>query len=858
MKEVTLSPPAPGSTSPKLTFTLVADGRKTADRKFDPKSPKAQAQIAKDCGVDVATVLGWCDAAQTPDEEGNLVAKKFLVGNDDLGRPPLRLFVRGIQQKRDGATAYEAAPNETPLALLDRVLPLVGPEQIVEWDKADADRLAMLDGDYHDEGGRPSAEWVETTLRGRMRTLGPRWHLTRRGGFHSYYEGTPTLAANEVAALAALEWKGIDPTAGVEIKTVTRGLPVGVTLVVNPSARVPEDAATAWLSNGGGEGVNDDAVQAWLDEHGMESGGRYSHDRCPIEPGIESHGDPVVVGDDGISCHRCRGLGRAVRGGRPGFISWAVLTGGSEVSVLRSLVANQTHWGHAKWVLRAAADLDGPVAKLAYSAAIKAYHGGKETAALTPLVFHSDTDHLVRFDGYWGNVEEGHVYPSNIDDLLAVVPASCVVDDDGKVKAAKSSVTLLKQSGMRAAFTERGYPAVQVIRGIRLHRTYTDPSRLVVSSPAPWLEPYKTTMYPRYMDRKSRMSVEKAQEILEAVLPGINWTYLRALLLARACNEARHGLPQHLLVTGVSKAGKTSHVKLAAGILGDVASEPLYVADIERFRSQVRDASQTGSFVSFDEFIKNTTRASPKMTAVQAMDPLLNFTPGSLSHKMYVGPVKMGHVGVCIWTETWVPEVLRNNTQIARRVHYIKLARKVEWEKGLTANGISEIEKVRVLSEEHAAACNAILSDLMDKYLGIPQTFDQLAEQIEVTTLENSPDFYDPTPKLLEFYRLVCEASDPDSVEAKKFEGPGWKVINRENANDDLVTIWTHLADGPRGQWLTSRQVAEKDWGSILGVPAEVHCDLRNDGSGRVAVRFRVGTMQQPTKLNGEIIDVAK
>lgn len=846
--EVELLPPEKGSKGTRYGYSLYVDGEKQSDQRIDPKSVKHQQQIAKEAGVEKAVVLGWLDSMKTATEP-----KKFLASSD-AGRDPLRLTVRGIEQTRDQGTVYEGAPGESPIALFRRVLDLVGPDRIVEWPKADADRLAMLDIDYHDPSLRPSSEWVESLVQTKLKPLGPVWNMTRNGGVHVYFEGTDRLQADELAALAALNYKGLDPTAGVEIKTVTRGLPAGRRLMVNPDTAVMLETALKWLSGGIEDGGVTPEVEEWLEEHGLELGRRYPHEQCPIDPS-PSHADPVVVGDDGVFCHKCQSLGASLRGGRPGFVPWSLVVGGGDSPVLRTLVANQSHWGHAKWVLRAALGLTGPIAKAAYSAAIKLAHADRETALLSPLVFHPDTDYLVRFDGYWGTVEEGHVYPKDIDDLLAVTPAANVVNEDGKVVASRSAIALLKQTTLKIALIDRGYPAVQVIRGVRLYRTYADPTRLVVPYPAPWLENAPLSRHPKYVDRKHRMPIAKAQEILEGVLPGIHWTYLKLLILARAANEARYGLPQHLLVTGVSKAGKTSHVKLAAGILGDVASEPLYVADSDKFRSQVRDASLAGSFISFDEFIKNTVRANPRLSPVQAMDPLLNFTPSSLSHKMYVGPVKMGHPGVCVWTETWIPEAIKADQQIARRVHYLSLARKVEWEAGLARNGISEIEKIRTLSDDTAAACNAILSDIMDEHLGSPKTFGELAGELGVPALEHSPEFYDPIPKLRAFYLLVCQAGDPDKGDVRRFDGAGWKVIRRDDDQSDLASIWAHLADGNGVSWLTSRQVMSRDWGSILGVPHEVRCDVRNDGENRVAVRFRVGTMESPVLLNAQITE---
>jgi hypothetical protein len=442
-----------------------------------------------------------------------------------------------------------------------------------------------------------------------------------------------------------------------------------------------------------------------------------------------------------------------------------------------------------------------------------------------------------------------------MDPLIDILPAANVVTDVGAVKVNKSSAYILKQPVLKADLLARGYPHIQVVRGFKMILQYTDPQRLVVDYPAPWLQMQKSVFLPRYEPEATRMPLAEAKEILESVLPGINWTYLYALLAARSANEARIGLPQHIMVTGVTGAAKTAHVFLAAGILGDVANQVQYTSDVEKFRSGLREASAYGSLLLVDEFMKDSLRANTKMTQDKVLDPLLNLSPSSMSHKMYTGPVALGHLGVIIWTETSVPVSLRGQAQIARRVHYVKLVKEVNWDQPLAQAGLSEIQQIRTHSVDFARACNSVLSDFVDRYLPYPRTFDDLAAELGVQKLRDSTEFDDPTEKLVELYKAtIAEPQTADALFLKKFPGKGYKRVDKDKGDDRLVDAWTVLANGGGNDWYQSQAAMEKDWSRILGVPDSVHLDVHDDQNGhQLAIRFRVGQKRNPEKVNEEI-----
>lgn len=798
-------------TSPKRAlFTLRVNGTKRQSYEFTLASRTAQESVAKDAGVPVATLLEWLDRIGRE-------TTTYTLAEPEAGA--FSVWYRPIKSPRGDRTTFASAS-----AFLDHISG--DRETIVEWD--DSGSLGCLDVDYH-HGGMPSREWIETTV---LTSLLPKpyiWHMTPRG-FHAFYPATSTLKGDEIAALAALRWRSLDPNGGVEIKRQLRC--PGIETLHRTTAY---DQLQSYVTDFLGVGESTVDPSGYLDAEGLEIGQRYDHDRCPIEPTVASDNrKPVVVGEGGIYCHRCAGLGRQLGRHRAGWVPYSHLLGQGGAGVIGTLVRSKTHWGHAQHVLDAYLGITGPVAKLAYAAALKLQHGE------LPPVFNPVTDTLVRLEGRWATVAEGYTFPKDIAPILRTLPAT-----DGD----PATVCLFAQPTID--LSTYGYPSVQVIRGCKLSTRALGTSRLVVASPASWLREYGSVFYPRYIPAESRMSEEEARSVVESVLPGVDWTYIETLLVARGCNEARVGLPQHLLVSGFSKTGKTSHVQLAAGILGDVVTPVPATTDTEKFRSAVRDASERGSFLSLDEFVKDSMRLNPRMTPEQVFEPLLNFDPEGLSHKMYLGPTALGRIGVCVWTDTHFPEVLHDYTQIARRVHVYRLTQKLDWDSHLAAHGISEVRLVRCVSPRHAEACNAILSHVADKYFGCLLTFHQLAEQLGITTLENSSDFYDLKAKRRELYDLVCSAPPLGPVDAKRWPGRGWKLIVR-GADDPLSEIWSNFAD-PGKEWAAGKRVHEKPFNEILETSQTVEVDTRSYGN-RMVIRFRVGPFNSPTKVNEEIL----
>lgn len=144
---------------------------------------------------------------------------------------------------------------------------------------------------------------------------------------------------------------------------------------------------------------------------------------------------------------------------------------------------------------------------------------------------------------------------------------------------------------------------------------------------------------------------------------------------------------------------------------------------------------------------------------------------------------------------------------------------------------------------------------MIDKYFSLPMTFDEMADRIGIPTLEDAPEFDDPTPLMKRFFDLVCVAPELGELYVKKYPGKGYKRISKEEDQNEMASLYTTFADGIAGvDWLASRKLTSVDWSKIIGTTEPVQFVLKTDGSA-VYVRFIVGTGRHPTKVNQEIMN---
>lgn len=740
------------------------------------------------------------------------------------------------------------------LTLLRDVLPAVPTDRLFTW--TGREDLCCLDVDYH-VTAPPPKPWLEAVVETRLSPRPVAWHFSRGGGLHLFYVATPRFSAEELAAAAALRFRLTEPAAGLDLVTAVRG--PGAEKLRLYSAQDTQGTLAGWLK--GAMEADPEDVEAYLETQGWTRGQRLDHTHCPINPtpGHPSTGNPVTVGEAGVHCHRCAGQGLSLGCRKPGFAPYSALTGTPGSSDVGRMVRERTHWGHAKWVLTEKYGLPLALARLAYSAAIKAAHpeiAEDEMAA----VFCRETECMSRsFRNTWVNLESGgYIYPTNSSlPLIAALPACLTRTEKG---ALVSSPRIVSHMSQGHDLSDRGYNPIRDIQGFSMSRPWLPPSSNTLAVVL-LKELRGSSRAPKYLLPSQRRPVEWAEKVFERWFPGICWPLIRSQLCASGvAQETQRGswLPA-TFIEGGSGTAKSTHMKLVAGILGTKAMEVVYEKDETRLKMGFSAAADSGAFAVCNEYLKEYHRATGKYDPVAAMNAILNLTPDVLVHVLHIGKRPLGRVPAIVFTEPKMPYMLANLQQIARRVRTIRLYGYKSWVEPLNALGLAgdTINTFRLKDAELAEASDVILSDTVDRYFSTEMTFDNMADDLGVPTIMNSPHRDDPMPYLREFYRLVCRAPELDDPRLMTQYGKGYKKIHRmaqRQGDEALIDVWTMFADGPDKAWTRSEKLSERSWGDDLGIGgAHVDLDIKTDGASSVFVRFRVGPVKTPLQLNGEI-----
>lgn len=799
------------------------------------------------------------------DKDFARAAREVDVGEADLRRAVDRC------QRDGGAQAVaeaEAAAGE-PVTLRGRTQPvscgrvfsagLVGmrealavldwpaPEPVLSWQGTEV--MACADVDFH--ASAPPAPARLEAIAELVRPRPAAYWVTHGGGLRLVYEGKGGFDAGELAAVACLAVRAQDPLAGLEVKCSTRhpaypttdGRTCGTVHWLTQDADV--DGLRAWL---GRREANDDAVQEWLAERGLELSRRYSHDCCPVEPHVAAGREPVSVRDGGVFCHACNGRGITLGHRVAGWFPYSALCGHGVSSTLRMCIDGLAHWEHAQHVLSESVGLQGAVGRLAYSAALRLRHGVEDIRV--PAVFAAGRN-FVRFERRWGTML-GETYTKDVRPILARLPACQWVGEDSKPAIDLERVARFDNP---VDLTGYGYPALDPVWGVRIYGhnlPQRDSNKVpVVLQPRSLAHPSMESFRARYVPRDARdLSEEESWRIMEELFPGVCRPAVRLLIAAKGCAEGEIGMPPMIFISGPTGSAKSSTVVLAAAICGDTNHSVVWSSNLERVRGSLLEAKESGSFVTFNEMLKDGKNAGQSLLGT--MDFLLNLTPDSLSHKLYVGPVPLGGLPVCVWTDTQVPFELKQEAQLARRLTHVHLPSRVDWSSTLRSSGLGQVENVRTADLRYASACDVILSQVIDDFFSVPMTFEEVACELGFATLANSREADEGVQLLKAFFTTVCDAPELTGSDAVRWKGRGWKSIRRD-VETPLSELWAQLADEDYG---SSRRCGEVDWAQVCGLKHPATFETRSHGSNHTVVRFVYHLTRTNYKVNNELLEL--
>ena len=427
--------------------------------------------------------------------------------------------------------------------------------------------------------------------------------------------------------------------------------------------------------------------QQALAELGLEDGGRYDHDRCPIEPHADSDSKGcVTVLDTGVYCFRCaaRDLCYGVCP-RPGFVTFAALVG-TPTTDMDYLVANRVHWTHAQIVLRHQYPHLGPaLLQEAYHLALQASLGNADPRV--GMIFNDDLD-FVWGCGTW--LDAATYRPTDVDnDAVAALPhaLNVVRGKDGNLTLA---VDLARRSKVKNR-RPRGHVPIRPVRGITFLRD--EDTIPVLVQPAP-THPITLVGDP--------MPEEEIKRRLTAAFPRLDYRYLTACLAAAICAEVAGGQPPMLACTGPSGSAKEQTIRLAASFVGEDTVK-LFLADEEEpFARQIGVALTAGHrFLVFDEFGK-TPGLSSKLKNIFAISTVTTWRP-LCQNRLVTTRTRAAFFFPCVR----FPDFLAKGQEFNRRARHLHLYQRVpNWFE--TSGGDTVAWRDR--TEENAFVANSFLT----------------------------------------------------------------------------------------------------------------------------------------------------
>jgi len=500
-----------------------------------------------------------------------------------------RVVLRGQRQPRSLGRIIE---NTDPRAALKAALEhnVAGLEfpilEVIEGE------ISFLDGDTHHWPARPPAGEL-TAFAAAVYPPADVYWPTHGGGLRLGFVGDDY----EDAALAAAFSIPRDFT--IEIKQDSR----------HPSGSHPKYPGAAagpvtWIENPRGGGFNwaligtPDAseVDAALAQLGLERGHHYDHHHCPIEGQSASDAKGCVfVGDNGVTCHRCRSKGIAFEGLKsPGFVPFSSLcqdgvTGSTIVKLARHLV----HWAHASAHLQDAhPNLSGNILRATYGHVLKAVHSEQDPRVA--MVFNPDLRFVLSASGPLDS--STFQLLKLTDDSYDAMPCifRVAVGTDKETGGPKLQLRRPARDRLRNGLLPDGYKAVRVIRGIRFK---DDPNTIPITVPPKAGGPI------RLLSGAELMAEDEAFAKLAAAFPGVDRRYLIGALAAAICAE--HGGRRPIIVAvGPTGSGKGETLRLACSLIGDQRVD-LTVKQEEPMNRQIGAAIAEGHrILFFDELLR--------------------------------------------------------------------------------------------------------------------------------------------------------------------------------------------------------------------------------------------------------------
>lgn len=773
--------------------------------------------------------------------------------------PPSHLVirVRPINRPRQFSQSYtDIDPGECLKQAFNYTTE--GLEPILEWDSTRV--LCCLDVDYHDVPleERPPVALLEDMIR-RIVPKPLCWHPSHAGGAKLYYIASPGFTAEELACVASFSWSNLDCTATFDFGKTSRHPGFPRERDQRPAPCQADEIKYLYGSSDVtpvrrmlNSELEYEEIQSLLDERGWFIGQYLDHSQCLINPSDTGKSN-VYIADTGVYCHSCSARGLGPNPNNPGFTHYGQLVRRVD-NKLSNMVKNFCHAEHATIVLENLyPQIPKKIALNIYKVMLKIVHTVDDPRINLAM---KNGDGYVRSNGQWISTDGLSNITQNLQTFVRSLPAVLIPSTEDGFAINTAKYTSLCNTG---DCEQHGYPNIEFLRGVQIFGHHLKYRNNVV---------YKRVITkslrgnpPQYLSKTKRMPEKQYNNLFTDEFPGLEMDYLKLLVAAKGVSEGQTSQCPYLLINGPSGSGKSTVPHLAAGICGDKAEEPIFLPDVLRFRQSLMDSAQASSFVVVNEIFKMAKMA--KLSPVQALNPMLSLTPDSRSHVLYVGSVAFGRLPVFVLTDIDTPKEIWDDIQISRRFICYDLQRRNYWEDTFTSRGIRPHE-FRLISHEHALACDSLLSDVIDTFFTRPMSLKDIAQALGGNSLEAEGMLDNVKDETLKrFYKLVCDAPLLTGSDASRYAPhAGWKRINKGEQNE-LSQVWQELTDAPE-VFSESRVAGSTDWSTLLGIELPPDANGKRRGiklsitpftTNSIYVRFVNGDCKRnPNWVNGKII----
>ena len=316
---------------------------------------------------------------------------------------------------------------------------------------------------------------------------------------------------------------------------------------------------------------------------------------------------------------------------------------------------------------------------------------------------------------------------------------------------------------------------------------------------------------------ESTVDPKDAWAALGEQFPGINETYVKALIGGAACAEPG-GNMQGLLVTGVTGSAKTATAHIVAGFMGGTHASIRLQSESEAFRRQIGEALSHGDrILLIDEVDKLYQFKGNHVPKILSLQEVHRYRP------LFGVDVAARWRSTLVCTAVSIPEAFRA-PEMGRRFRHLRLNAPVgPW-------SLSDPRK-------YPQVVDSVIRDCVDLAGSVGFSWASLCD---VLGLRNTDELDEGEDTLYsDFYEYVTAADAPLSPHTKYNGASGWVDLMTERGHKVTEPLMVDVGPRRDPKFATGRDLEAYNWSKIVG--KHVECQVRKHGFGIWVARFLDG-----------------